>query len=412
MLNTSRSKLLLLLLFTLHCKSGLSTSAKQQTQKDSTGEWAGCNITTNKDLTRRQPLVLIPGKVSGEYEFAYPDSGNTIHFDKHDQLVLACPGSGFEEKKTESTQEISCSDRGDFDSGASKKKFGELDCVRLPESQLKKVGTCAGEKSHFKVGFDVGATGFLPIMDLCFDENDHIPVYTKHTITPNIKGSQKGFDRVSFREGTLFSDVSPSQAYKTTNQRTMLLRTLSNKEAQKYIQTRNFLAKGHCVPKADFVFGAQQSATFYYANTAPQWQSFNGGNWQTLEAAIRRLAVDQKVNLTVYTGVHGQLKVAGNPLYLTATTSGRNTIPVPQLFWKVVHDDQQRRAVAFIGVNDPFANRNDNPGSSLCRDVCKQISWVSFDEEPEKGLMYCCDVTDFFKKIKTMPKIVGSNLLN
>lgn len=193
----------------------------------------------------------------------------------------------------------------------------------------------------------------------------------------------------------------------------MLLKTLSNHVAQKYIQGNHFLAKGHCVPKADFVFGAQQDATFYYANTAPQWQEFNGGNWQKLEAGIRRLAADKKNDLTVYTGVQGVLKISGKELYLTETTSGRKTIPVPQIFWKVVHNEKSNRAVAFVGVNDPFADRKDNVATNLQKqNICDQISWVSFNSDPEKGLMYCFDVKDVQYKIKSMPKIKPTNILN
>ncbi|XP_050545025.1 uncharacterized protein LOC126907637 [Daktulosphaira vitifoliae] len=399
-----RSILLFLVLY--------STACLGAPRSNSASLGSGCSINTNKDLSKTQPLVLVHSK-NGEYEFAYPESGDIINFSNRDQVILACPGSSFEDKNTQDIREISCSGGSDFDSGNSKKPLSDMECTKLPESNLKKIGTCEGEKTLLKVGFDVGNSGFLPVMDLCFDENNNIPVYTVHKITSNIKGSQKGFERSSFNESFLFKDVATTQAYKNNNQRTMFLKTLSNHVAQKYIQGNHFLAKGHCVPKADFVFGAQQDATFYYANTAPQWQAFNSGNWQKLEAGIRRLAAQKKINLTVYTGVHGVLKISDKELYLTETSSGRKTIPVPQIFWKVVHDEKADRAVAFVGINDPFADRKDNVATNLQKEnICDQINWVSFNNDPEKGLMYCYNVKDIQYKIKSMPKIKNAYILN
>ena len=51
----------------------------------------------------------------------------------------------------------------------------------------------------------------------------------------------------------------------------------------------NYLAKGHLSPDAGFVYNAMQDATYYFVNVAPQFQSFNNGNWKSLESAARDL---------------------------------------------------------------------------------------------------------------------------
>ena len=52
----------------------------------------------------------------------------------------------------------------------------------------------------------------------------------------------------------------------------------------------NYFAKGHLSPDAAFIDEAEQDATYFYFNVAPQFQSFNNGNWKALEYATRNMA--------------------------------------------------------------------------------------------------------------------------
>ena len=52
----------------------------------------------------------------------------------------------------------------------------------------------------------------------------------------------------------------------------------------------NYFAKGHLSPDAAFIEGAEQDGTYFFFNVAPQFQSFNNGNWKALEYATRDLA--------------------------------------------------------------------------------------------------------------------------
>ena len=53
----------------------------------------------------------------------------------------------------------------------------------------------------------------------------------------------------------------------------------------------NYFAKGHLSPDAGFVYNVMQDATYYFVNVAPQFQSFNNGNWKSLEYAVRDLGM-------------------------------------------------------------------------------------------------------------------------
>ncbi len=44
-----------------------------------------------------------------------------------------------------------------------------------------------------------------------------------------------------------------------------------------------------------------QEATYYYTNTAPQWQGINNGNWKDVEHTVRKLADKTGLDLEVQT---------------------------------------------------------------------------------------------------------------
>merc|ERR1711915_386536 len=69
----------------------------------------------------------------------------------------------------------------------------------------------------------------------------------------------------------------------------------------------NYFAKGHLSPDAAFVYNVQQDATYYFVNVAPQFQSFNNGNWKALEYNTRDLATKLARDILVMTGTHGIL---------------------------------------------------------------------------------------------------------
>ena len=67
-------------------------------------------------------------------------------------------------------------------------------------------------------------------------------------------------------------------------------------------------------------------------NVAPQWQTFNGGNWAELEDEVRNFASDRGLDLVVYTGTNGVLQLDdtnGNPVDIYLSPDGRQ-LPVPE----------------------------------------------------------------------------------
>lgn len=62
--------------------------------------------------------------------------------------------------------------------------------------------------------------------------------------------------------------------------------------------------RGHMVPFADFVFAPQRQSTMVFTNICPQWQTFNGGNWNYLEQDLRHLTQKLNMDFVVYTGTY------------------------------------------------------------------------------------------------------------
>ena len=52
----------------------------------------------------------------------------------------------------------------------------------------------------------------------------------------------------------------------------------------------NYFARGHLSPDAAFIEEAEQDGTYFFFNVAPQFQSFNNGNWKALETVTREMA--------------------------------------------------------------------------------------------------------------------------
>lgn len=147
-----------------------------------------CDLSTN-EFTNKHPLVLKPIAGTGDYEFDDPDDGDSIIFEPGQKVLFACPGSEFEGSKKD-VLNATCVSKKEFkraDGSQRKESFSDLTCKKFPLSELRKDGTCAGDKSAFSVGFKID-TIFIKTMDICFDEKIKSAVSVKHKITSHIDG--------------------------------------------------------------------------------------------------------------------------------------------------------------------------------------------------------------------------------
>lgn len=195
----------------------------------------------------------------------------------------------------------------------------------------------------------------------------------------------------------------------------MFAKTLGSPEMSEELLQRSvqFLSRGHLVAKADFIYGPQQKSTFWFLNVAPQWQTFNAGNWQSLEVSVRKLAGQRQLELDVYTGTYGQMTVEDvygmkQPVYLDPENQ---LLPVPKYFWKIVYDPLRKQGVALVGLNDPFV-KSIKKSLKICKDITKQISWLNWSPNNiTAGISYACTVDALRKKVPTVPDLLVTSVL-
>ncbi|XP_044737667.1 uncharacterized protein LOC123299356 [Chrysoperla carnea] len=387
-----------------------------------------CRVSINNKEEFTEPQVLIlQTNLNQKHPFKYPTTKQgDIYFKKGEKVLLSCPGPDKIKKFTvpgwqnRTEQIVSCIGNNQFEAESKKYDFSTFACAKYPYHNAKITGKkCAGDKTDVIIGFRV-QNKQIPHISVCHDDLNMATLYTFFNLTPAIKGYQRSFPRPSFTEAQFYNrtTIKLDTLYAKKTQQETVGRLLGDPELGKfYIKTSGdfYLARGHLTAKADFIFGAQQRSTFYYINTAPQWQIFNAGNWNDLEYSTRKFSGDRNVELEVYSGTYDTCQLPdkngkSTSIYLLLDDNNRPAIPVPKYFWKVLYNPITKEGTAFIGVNNPYFF--DNTTDVFCTDVCDQISWVSWNRKNVTlGYGFCCDVNEFRKTVKYLPEFNVNKLL-
>lgn len=161
--------------------------------------------------------------------------------------------------------------------------YSQLGCSIQNKEALIEEGTCAQSGTLIKVGWQVNET-FISLFDSCHDKKQGVNYFAVNTIIgQSTDADDKANTRPLFRQAGYFPGVDVHAAFNQASQNRTIAQIVGSEAlAAKYfnIQKNFFLARGHLAPDGDFIDAASQDATYYYVNMAPQWQSFNGGNWK------------------------------------------------------------------------------------------------------------------------------------
>lgn len=375
----------------------------------------GCQISIdqeNGDLNEPQPLIL-----SESYQILFPDKNSILQFKSGQTILLACSDKNNAFNGPFKPQKIikaTCVENKKFKVQGKSHSFESFTCKKSQKSSIKRQGTCLDNKySKIAVGFRV-LDKFISNFEICRDDNTDETYYVKEEMTASVGGHQSHNPRPTWTDHHLFKgDIDVY--YKQKHQRTVLSQLLqSDQLAGEYLKKAQ-LQRGHLAARSDFVYGTQQNATFTYANAAPQWSSFNTGNWKYIENAVRNFVEANDLEVEIYTGVHGQMTLTDDnnneqEIYLDVDENNNNYIRVPKYFWKIVHDPVNHLALTLIGVNDPFIEEITKD-TILCKNIAdsSNYDWLTATwkkrTQISQGYSFICDYNELKKVVHTVPKL-------
>lgn len=302
--------------------------------------------------------------------------------------------------------------------------FTQVVCRQYPIHEARRTSErCAnGAGIKIEVGFDIRSR-FLSYMDLCHDEVIETSIYSHVSMRSINFGFQSRFPRPPFSWHGFYNGKNMNTIYGNTNQLAMFTRILGSAElAAQYIHpttTEKFLARGHLTAKVDVIYGSQQRGTFWLMNATPQYQAFNGGNWESVESSTRRFFRDRRIlNGESYTGTFGIMTLPDvnnvqQQIFLHFDHNNNGQIPAPAIYYKVLLDNDTRRGIALIGLNNIFLTLAEARNYVFCNDISGQINWITWDRHNTTlGYMYACTVDELARVVGHLPNLdVSGGLL-
>uniref|UniRef100_A0A1B0CE89 Alkaline nuclease n=1 Tax=Lutzomyia longipalpis TaxID=7200 RepID=A0A1B0CE89_LUTLO len=374
-------------------------------------------------LGEPQPLILNRDAT----EFVEPkDAAGIIRLNPGDVISLFCTNGFATPSTTMDLVRATCTTGNIFTLDSNKMDevaFSDITCTAYPYHTARKSGKMCGNGAgvDIEVGFIVKGS-FIELFHICHDDIIESTMYVEHTMGPGNEGYQRSFPRPSWLSSGFFGGKNADQLYTNVNQKAMVAQILGSQElADKFIQptaTNIYLARGHMAAKVDFIFGAQQRATFWLINVAPQWQKFNAGNWERVESSVRRMVSQRNTNLKLYTGTYGVMTLPDingehQEIYLHFDENNNGQIPVPKLYYRVIYEESTKRGIVLIGVNNIHitVDEIEEQGYIICEDVADKINWVNWDRfNLDLGYSYACEVEEFAKVVDHLPKMEISGL--
>ncbi|KAH8259815.1 hypothetical protein KR026_011414 [Drosophila bipectinata] len=375
-----------------------------------------CSFRVNGDLKDPAPLFVVRSEL-GHARYLEPDHEGLVQLKHGDALELHCIKSFTGQFSGYSFVNATCWQQQSFLALGSLYQLQEFVCTSWPTYTARRTNRpCNGGTDLLEVGFQLSTDAssfddFLQTYDVCHDELSEVTRYVHHVLYPGSAQYQRSVSRPSFIPGDFYGGKDVNKLY-TQVQQNITVTEILGMDASAFfnISSNVYLARGHMSAKTDFVFGAAQQASFFFVNVAPQWQTFNAGNWERIEDSVRKFVADENLTVDCYTGIWGVSTLPDEngvqrELYLDFDENNNGLIPVPKLYFRVVKDRASQKGIVLIGVNNPHATLEQiEQEYILCQDIGDQISWISWTKDDlKKGYSYACTVEDFTAVVKDLP---------
>ncbi|XP_016997013.3 uncharacterized protein [Drosophila takahashii] len=368
-----------------------------------------CEFKVNGDLNDPAPLF----SRHNSYEIIVPDPTDTVRLLNGELLDMFCPGVGFAAPFANRSQvTATCLQNKYFLVDDLIYPFANFSCTAWPIFTALRTGKdCNGGTDLVQVGFEVEDGGFLQSYELCHDAEAEATRYVHHVLYPSSYDYQHGVARPSFIELDFYGGRDVNTKY-TQVQQNITISNILGMDASPYFNYSDdrILARGHMIAKTDQIFGAAQHSTFLFINVAPQWQTFNGGNWERVETSVRKFVADRNLTTDCYTGTWGvstlpDVDGVEKELYLDFDENNNGLIPVPKIYYRVVIDRFTREGIVIIGINNPYLTLEQILKDYIvCQDIGHQLSWLTwYKEDLHEGYSYACTVEDFIEVVKDLP---------
>ncbi|XP_017081340.1 uncharacterized protein LOC108114738 [Drosophila eugracilis] len=368
-----------------------------------------CEFLVNGDLTDPAPLF----SRHSSYEIIVPDPTDTVRLVNGELLDMFCPGVGFAAPFANRSQvTATCLQNKYFLVDDLIYPFADFSCTSWPIFNALRTGKdCNGGTDLVQVGFEVEDGGFLQSYELCHDAEAEATRYVHHVLYPSSYDYQHGVARPGFIELDFYGGRDVNTKY-TQVQQNITISNILGMDASPYFNYSDdrILARGHMIAKTDQIFGAAQHSTFLFINVAPQWQTFNGGNWEKVETSVRKFVADRNITTDCYTGTWGvstlpDVDGVERELYLDFDENNNGLIPVPKIYYRVVIDRETREGIVLIGINNPYLTLEQIlKDYILCQDIGHRLSWLTwYKEDLHEGYSYACTVEDFIEVVTDLP---------
>ena len=145
-------------------------------------------------------------------------------------------------------------------------------------------------------------------------------------------------------------------------------------------------ARGHQIPDADRQYNQTMVQQTYYAiNSTPQIQyGFNGGIWNQLENAVRKIVTDTEETIYIATGAAFQKGSTVETITWIQPANDSKSCPVPNYYWKAVlrirfNADGSIAKADSIGFWFEHRIYSDSSYANYAVSVNQLETWTGFD---------------------------------